>query len=280
MKPHIIPAQRRKLILDLIRQKDALSVHELAGEIGASPPTIRRDLDWLAKAGTIERSHGGAVIKEFTSTTYEPDQQISANMAREEKASIGALAVDQLKNHQSVIFDSSTTVYEAAQLASQKQLQLTAVTNDLRISQLFNDSSTTRLIVCGGTLRPFSYTLTGEPGTSFLQQLKVDIAIMGIHALNNGICYDTSLEISYIKRYMVQAAERVLLLADASKFDEVAFFEAFRLDERMEVITDSPPPPSIERSIRERGAKITHGNIDKSANTHETIETVDKEKLN
>ncbi|MFN2353334.1 MAG: DeoR/GlpR family DNA-binding transcription regulator [Desulfopila sp.] len=280
MKPQIIPAQRRKLILDLIRQKDALSVHELAGEIGASLPTIRRDLDWLAKAGSIERSHGGAVIKEFTSTTYEPDHQISATMARQEKASIGALAADQLKDHQSVIFDSSTTVYEAAQLAVKKQLLLTAVTNDLRISQLFNDSPSTRLIVCGGTLRPFSYSLTGEPGTSFLEQLKVDIAVMGIHAVNNGICYDTSLEISYIKRYMVQAAERVLLLADASKFNEVAFFEAFKLDERMEVITDSPPPPSIERSIETRGAKITYPNIDKSGDTHEQLETADKEKLN
>lgn len=61
-KTDIIPAQRRKLILELIRQKAVVSVHELSDTIGVSLPVIRRDLDWLGKTEVVQRSHGGATV--------------------------------------------------------------------------------------------------------------------------------------------------------------------------------------------------------------------------
>ncbi len=267
MKSDIIPAQRRKLILGLIRQKGVLSVHELADVIEVSQPTIRRDLDWLAKTGDIERSHGGAILKEFPGTTYEPDHHITANIARQEKAAIAKLAVEQLRDNQSVIFDSSTTVFQAAQLVAEKKLNITVVTNDIRISELFAGSSTVRLIVCGGTIRPGSYSLVGEPGIGFLQQLKVDVAIMGIHALNDACCYDTSLEIAYIKRHMVAAAKKVMVLADSSKFGKVAFFKAFDIDERVEVFTNCLPPTSMQRTIEEKGGVLRCGGDEVAVST-------------
>ena len=193
-KPDIIPAQRRNLILELIRQKRVLSVNDLSEMIGVSLPTIRRDLDWLAKTGAVQRSHGGATLKTTPGTTFEPDYQTASKNAREEKAIIGKLAADRLKDNQSVIFDSSSTVYEAAYRVVEKGLKLTAVTNDIRIAELLSGSPSIHLLVSGGSLRPGSYALIGEPGTSFLQSLHVDVALMGIHAINNSSCCDTSLE--------------------------------------------------------------------------------------
>ena len=280
MKPDIIPAQRRKVILDLIRRRGVLSVHELASATEVSQPTIRRDLDHLAKAGVIERSHGGAILKEFSGTTHEPDHHITATMAREEKAAIARVAVDQLKDNQSVIFDSSTTVFEAARLAVERQLCLTVVTNDLRISELFAPCANVRLIVCGGTIRPGSYSLVGEPGSGFLRQLKVDVALMGTHALNTTACYDTSLEISYIKRHMVAAAKKVLVLADSSKFGQVAFFEAFRIDEKTEVISDRLPSLSTRQALEKKGAVLRCGHSKSGGRNSKENITAYEEKLN
>lgn len=259
MKPDIIPAQRRNVILELLRKKGVLSVHELSGATGVSHPTIRRDLDWLAKAGVVERSHGGATLKTPPGTTFEPDHSITVDMAREEKALISELAVERLQDNQSVIFDSSSTVMQAARLAADRGLHLTAVTNDIRISEIFAACSTIRLIVCGGTLRPGSFTLVGEPGTSFLQQLHVDVAVMGIHGLHQSSCSDTSLEVAFTKRHMVAAAQRILILVDSSKFGQIAFFDAFDIDERFEILTDRPLPPAMQQVIQEKGATITSG---------------------
>jgi DeoR family transcriptional regulator of aga operon len=256
-KTDIIPAQRRKLILELIRQKGVVSVHELSETIGVSLPTIRRDLDWLAKTGAVQRSHGGATLKSTPGTTFEPDYQVSSRIAREEKTSIGKLAVDRLQENQSVIFDSSSTVYEAAYQVVEIGLKLTAVTNDIRIGELFAGSPSIHLLVSGGSLRPGSYTLIGEPGTRFLQCLHVDVAVMGIHAINGSSCSDTSLEVAYAKRYMVAAAKQVIVLADAAKFGQVAFYDAFDVNEKFEIITDRPLVPAAHRSLVKSGATVT-----------------------
>lgn len=258
MKSDIIPAQRRKLIQDLIRQKGMFSVHELAEAIGVSLPTIRRDLDWLAKIGVVERSHGGATLKASSpGTTFEPDLHTSAYMAASEKARIGDFAAEQIKDKQSIIFDSSSTVFEAARRVAEKNLQLTVVTNDIRISEIFTTSAAVRLIVCGGTLRPNSYTLVGEPGVSFLRKLHVDIAVMGIHGVNTTSCSDTSLEVSYTKKHMVAAAQKILVLVDSTKFGQIAFCDAFELDDRFEIITDIPPPRAMQKRIEAKGAKVS-----------------------
>ena len=261
-KSDIIPAQRRNLILELIRQKGVISVHELSDITDVSLPTIRRDLDWLANTGAVQRSHGGATLKTPPGTTFEPGHHIASRIAMAEKAAIGKLAADRLRNNQSVIFDSSSTVYEAAYQVVEKGLKLTAVTNDIRIGELFAGHPSIHLLVSGGSVRPGSYTLIGEPGTSFLRSLHVDVALMGIHAVNDISCCDTSLEVAYAKQYMVAAARQVILLADASKFGQVAFFDAFDVHDKFEIITDRPLASSIHKGLTEKGAKVTVAGAD------------------
>lgn len=257
-KADLIPVQRRHLILELIRRKGAITVHELSDFTEASLPTIRRDLDLLARAGAVQRSHGGASLKVAPGTTFEPDYHIASRVARAEKTLIGRCAAECLQGGQSVIFDSSSTVYEAAFRVAEKGLGLTAITNDLRIGELLAGSPSIRLLVSGGALRPGSYTLVGEPGTGFLQNLHVDVALMGIHAITgDSSCCDTSLEIAYAKRYMVAAARKVLVLADASKFGHVAFYHAFDIDDRFAIITDRPLPPALQKTLADRGATVT-----------------------
>ena len=256
-KSDIIPAQRRNVILDRIREKGVISVKELSDSTGVSLPTIRRDLDWLAKTGSLERTHGGATLKSPPGTTFEPDYHIASRIALKEKATIGKLAAERIRDNQSVIFDSSSTVYEAARHVVERRLAITAVTNDIRIGELLAGNPSIHLIVSGGSLRTGSYTLIGEPGISFLRKLHVDVALMGIHAIAESSCSDTSLEVAYAKRYMVAAAKQVIVLADASKFGQVAFFDAFDVDEKYEIITDGALAPAVKRDLVEKGAKVT-----------------------
>ena len=256
-KSDIIPAQRRNVILDMVRQKGVISVKELSDSTGVSLPTIRRDLDWLAKTGALERSHGGATLKSAPGTTFEPEYHVASRLARKEKAFIGKLAADRLRDNQSVIFDSSSTVYEAARQVVERRLTLTAVTNDIRIAELLAGNPSVNLIVSGGSRRPGSFTLIGEPGTSFLRNLHVDIALMGIHAITDASCSDTSLDVAYAKRYMVAAAKQVIVLADASKFGHAAFFDAFDVDDKYEIITNRSLAAPLIQNLKNKGARIT-----------------------
>jgi DNA-binding LacI/PurR family transcriptional regulator len=58
----LLAARRHALILRLARERGSVQVAELVGILGVSDVTVRRDLDQLARAGQLEKVHGGAVL--------------------------------------------------------------------------------------------------------------------------------------------------------------------------------------------------------------------------
>lgn len=55
-------AERRQLILELVRAQGAVSIRDLAVAVNASEVTVRRDVTTLESRGLLDRSHGGALL--------------------------------------------------------------------------------------------------------------------------------------------------------------------------------------------------------------------------
>lgn len=251
-----IPAQRRSTILKLVQQRTSVSVNELVRIVGVSLSTVRRDLDELHSLGLIERSHGGAILPSVLGTAFEPSREISAHIARQEKRSIARLAVDLLRDGQSVIFDSSSTVMEVAQCVVERDLHLTAVTNDIKIADVLSRSAKVEVVVLGGNLRPGSPTLFGEPGLGFLQALHVDVSLIGIHAIKGTKLCETRTDLAELKLRMIEAAEYSILVADSSKFGTTAFRQVCDVTAMNEIITDEGLPETTRIEFAELGVKI------------------------
>jgi DeoR family transcriptional regulator, aga operon transcriptional repressor len=256
-RPELIPAQRRAFMLEHLRRRGAASVQELSEAIGISISTVRRDLEHLEERGYLERSHGGALIQKELQSTFEPEAAITAEFDRPEKEAIGQAAASTLRSGESVIFDSSSTVLAAARHCVERKLSLTAVTNDLGIGQTLAASSTMRVVILGGTLRAGSLTAVGEPGQEFLGNLSADIAFIGTHAISGTSLSETSLEAAAMKRAMIAAARRVVLLADASKFRPAAFCRICEVGAIHELITDARADPAELERLGELGVKVT-----------------------
>jgi DeoR family transcriptional regulator of aga operon len=256
-RPELIPAQRRAFMLEQIRQRGAASIQELADELKISISTVRRDLEHLEERGYLERAHGGALIQKQLQSTFEPEAAIAAEFDREEKEAIGLAAAALVPSGASVIFDSSSTVLAAARACVERGVALTAVTNDLRIGQILSSATEMRIVMLGGTLRAGSFTAMGEPGESFLANLNTDIAFIGTHAISNLKLTETSLEAAAMKRAMINAARRVILLADASKFRAAAFCHICEMKDIHEMITDDRADPVEIERLRDQGVAVT-----------------------
>lgn len=252
----MIAAQRQGLILDYLRKHGAGSIAELAEAIGTSRSSTRRDLDFLAESGAVLRSRGGAVANDQHRTAFEPPRRLGAKASAGEKAAIGLAAIDLLQPSQSVIFDSSSTVFEAARRAAERHIRLTACTNDIETARVLATSPELRVVVLGGTVRPDSMTLTGEPGIGFLERLHVDVAFVGIHSLAGGRLSETSIEVAAMKRRMIESAARVIVLADSSKFAHPAFCDVCGFDQIDVVITDAGVEPAAQAALREAGVEV------------------------
>lgn len=253
----MIPAQRRAIVLDHIRARGAASVGELSDAIGISISTVRRDLEHLEERGYLERTHGGALIQKEAQSTFEPEAAFTAQFARPEKAAIGAAAAATLRSGESVIFDSSSTVMVAAQACVERGITLTAVTNDLGIGQILAGAATIRVVIVGGTVRAGSLTMVGEPGQDFFSNLNADVAFIGTHAITGSSITETSLETAAMKRAMIGAARRVVLLADASKFQPAAFCRICDLSDIHEIITDDRADAGNLAKLRDLGLRVS-----------------------
>lgn len=241
----MIPAKRRALILERLRREGAAGIQELADAIGASPSTIRRDLEHLVRQGALERTHGGALLQSSERTTFEPDVALAAQLLREEKNAIAAAVAEGLRPGQSVIFDASTTVLAVARVVAARRLPLTAVTNSLAIAQVLADAPDVHLVVPGGTVRQGSLTLVGRPGEDFLRGLHADITLLGTHAITGTTLTETSLEVAAMKQAMIAAARHVIVLADSSKFTIPSFCTICDVSDIQEIVTDDGIDPAV-----------------------------------
>ncbi|MBA3519046.1 MAG: DeoR/GlpR transcriptional regulator [Rhizobiales bacterium] len=252
----MIAAHRRALILEQLRRERAASIVALSDTVGVSPTTIRRDLDFLTQGGYIVRSHGGAVLNEHPRTTFEPQREIGARIAYAAKAAIGTRAADLLEAGQSVIFDSSSTVLEAARAVVARNIRLTVCTNDIGTAAVLADSQSLHLVVLGGTNRFGSLTMIGDPGLSFLERIHADVAFIGIHSLFGQRLSETSIDLAAMKRRMIASATRAIVLADSSKFRHPAFCDVARVTEISTILTDTGIGESDRDALTEAGVEI------------------------
>lgn len=253
----IIPAKRRAMILERLRRDGAASILELADEIGASASTIRRDLEQLTEGGYLERTHGGALFVPPLQATFEREPSLNAQLQHPQKRAIGAVAAQRLNPRESVIFDSSSTVIEAVRAAAERQIPLTTVTNSLEIATVCAECPSWRVIVLGGTLRPGSQLMVGEPGSEFLKTIHADVCLVGTYAVTGSILSDASLEVASIKRAMIQSARRTILLVDSSKFQAPAFCTFCEVTAISEVITDDGISAEHLAMLRSFNVKVT-----------------------
>ncbi|WP_051243259.1 DeoR/GlpR family DNA-binding transcription regulator [Azohydromonas australica] len=255
----LLPAQRRQRIVDFLRVHGAVTLGQLEQALGASLSTLRRDLDTLAAEGVVDRTHGGALLRQQAPeyATFEPEPEAAAELSPREKAAIGQAAAEALLPRQSVIFDSGTTVLEAARAAVRRQIPLTAVTNDLVIAQVLGKSPQIQVHMLGGLLRPGSTTIIGQTLVDQASALRADVLLMGAHAVTDNVISETSAELAAVKRALMKAANSTRLLVDSSKFRPRAFMQIAALDDVGELITDSGITPAEEERLRALELKLT-----------------------
>lgn len=253
----LIPAQRQAMILEILQTDGAASVQQLADAIGASVATVRRDLETLESKGFLDRTFGGASLRARALVRLEPGHAVSAHIRHDEKVAIGNAAAARIEPYQSVIFDSSSTVREAARAVLERDVPITAITNDILIAQMLANSSAITVLTIGGRVRPGSMTLFGPPGEEFLAGIKADLALIGAHAVTLDGPSEVTIEITRIKQMMAGAARCVRVLADHTKLGDASIFRICGLDDIDELITDQKADPAICAEMRERGLTVT-----------------------
>lgn len=260
-------AERRERIALLLAQSGYAAIADLAGHLGVSDMTVRRDLDVLAQDGVVERAHGGAVVptgnRAARIDTIEPgiDERIRLNS--DAKAEIGRAAAGLIVPGQTVAIDIGSTALCLAHAI--KGLDVRVFTTSLKIG-MFLSSGTPRVYTVGGEICGSEPSIVGAMARRQIESFRFDWMFLGASGLAADGLYDYSLEDSEIKRALIERARRTVALIDSSKFDRLSAARVAPLAAVDILISDRAPDGNLAARLQDAGVEILVANPETARN--------------
>lgn len=249
--------ERQQAIATQAGEQGRVSVAALARRFGVTQETIRRDLDALAAVGALERVHGGAVPAR-TLHLVEPAVSVRETSRIAEKTRIGRAALSLLSAHRhaTMILDAGTTTGRMAELLT-SGLITTVITNSVLLASTLSTREVAEIQLLGGRVRGVTQATVGSVTVDALAQLKADIAFVGTNGISAGHGFSTpDHSEAAVKRAMVAAARKVVVLADSSKFCVDHLVKFANLESVDVVITDGDLSNDARKTLTDSGIEV------------------------
>ena len=244
---------RQSQILGMARQEGRVEVERLAAQFDVTAQTIRKDLNDLCERGLLQRIHGGAIYPSGVANyTYDSRRVLAA----EEKRRIGRRAASLIPDNCSIMLNIGTTTEQVA-MALCRHEGIMAITNNLNVAHIFSQTPSVEVIIAGGLVRKSDGGIVGEATVDFIRQFKVDYAVIGASAIDDG---GTILDYDYrevtVSREIIRHARRTILVADSLKFQRSAPVRIANLADIDVFVTDRTPSPAILELCESAGIRL------------------------
>lgn len=215
----MLTEERHQLILDTIKEKGRAKINELVNITDTSESTIRRDLTYLEQANLIKRVHGGATLLKgrFNEPSYKEKEVQSIS----EKTEIAKYAASLIEQGDCVYLDAGTTTFEMIKYIDKKDVVI--VTNGLKhINELMENDINAYIL--GGKVKSRTRAVIGTDALKNLEKFTFDKSFIGINAIHIDYGFTTpDSEEAILKERAINYSRKAFILADNSKFGEVAF---------------------------------------------------------
>jgi len=240
--------QREREILEELRhQGGSCRIQVLAGRLGVSEETIRRNVKLLAKSGVVSKVHGGVHLSES-----HIEQTFNQRMAKntDAKRAIAAKMADIIKSGDTLFLDiGSTTAHIANSLKKHRNLFI--VTNSLTVAQTLATQNNNRVFLAGGELRAHDAGAFGPEALDFVRQFNVQYAVLSVAAINaeSGFMVHDIREAIFSREIASRARIRIVA-ADSAKFDKTAPIVLDNPSKFDMLVSDYQPSTDIDSMLR------------------------------
>ena len=235
----MLAGQRQKRILDELSTQGAVRVKQLTELLAVSEMTVRRDLDALAESGLLQKVHGGATARGHLSA-HEPGFETKSHQQLAEKEAIVRAARRLVGPGQAVALTAGTTTWRLAHHIADVP-NLTVVTNSIPVANVLHREGRADLtVILTGGVRTPSDALVGPMAVTTIRSMHLDTLFLGVHGMaeDPGFTSPNLLE-AETDRAFIASAERVVVVADHTKWGVRGLSRLARLDEADVVVTDS-----------------------------------------
>lgn len=246
-------SERQSQIVELAKAEGRVLVDDLAARFAVSPQTIRKDLNALCDARALGRVHGGAVFPSgIANLEYEARRQIAADA----KTRIGRAAAALIPDNASLFINIGTTT-EAVSEALLDHDGLMVITNNINVANRMRVYPGFEVVIAGGVVRPSDGGIVGEAAVDFIEQFKVDFAVIGTSAIDaDGALLDFDYREVKVAQAIIANARHVILVADSTKFERTAPVRIARIAQVDTFITDACPAGALRELCAENEVRL------------------------
>ncbi|MGV8137914.1 MAG: DeoR/GlpR family DNA-binding transcription regulator [Mangrovibacterium sp.] len=249
----ISTVERRRIILEELRQNKQIYIPELNRKLGVSEVTIRKDLRYLEKKNLLIRSRGGAMMMVKVGDDLSVEERKILNLAQ--KKSIAAAAASLIKEGDTIIIDSGTTLMQLAGLLKNSK-ELTIITNALDVAVKLSESNNLKIIVPGGVFRHKSFSLVGAAAVENFRMYRADKYFVSADGINSEGLFTSNLEEGQIAKMIMSYAKENIVLVDSGKFDRTGIVNFAPLSKIHTLVTDNKIPESHYQDLTDSGIKV------------------------
>jgi Transcriptional regulators of sugar metabolism len=250
---HLIPAERQRSILATLAGKEVASIAELTELLGVSHMTVRRDIQHLEQEGRVIQVSGGARLPERLVSEFSHKRKMS--MQAREKQAIAQMAAEIVPPHATIYLDAGTTCLALARALAPRN-DIVVVTNDFAVCAYLMENSSCILYHTGGRVLRENESCVGESAAQFFRSVNIDIAFLSASSWDSRYISTPSEAKVPVKRAVVSAAARRILVCDSAKYGKVGFFNALPLSDVDTIITDRGLDPNVRAALTQAGTDV------------------------
>lgn len=244
--------ERHDAIIEQVLQYGRVQVTELAEHLCVSAVTVRKDLTELEKAGRLYRSHGYAIKMSGAGGLINEKERLMPS----QKTLIGQAGAELITRNDFIMLASGTTINTFAQCIKPVG-RLRVISASLAASETLSGNPDIEVLQLGGIVRKTSQSVVGDYAITQLQDFACSKLFLGVEGvdLDFGIT-TTDVQEAALNRAMIAASDKVVVLADHTKFNHRSFSKIAEMDKVNILITDADLPNKLRERLSDKGIQI------------------------
>ncbi|MCG8640224.1 MAG: DeoR/GlpR family DNA-binding transcription regulator [Desulfobacterales bacterium] len=246
--------QRHDRLISMVKKRGYITVKEMSNRLDVSTTTIRKDITFLDQAGYLSKCRGGACPSPLT---RHFDKGIYTEMFHNEKNRIAKAVTVMIDDDSSLFIDVGTTSsYVAKELVKYKN-RLKVVTNNLEAAAILSKRKDFEVFITGGIVPNNGGGMMGESVMEFINQFKVDVALIGSSGLDHdGSLLTKNYHQCHVPKMMIKNSRVVYLALDHTQFGKCEMVRFGNIQQIDTMITDRKPPINLMKIISNNGVSL------------------------
>jgi DeoR family transcriptional regulator, ulaG and ulaABCDEF operon transcriptional repressor len=248
--------ERHRVILSAVNDRAVVTIPQLVELTGASEATLRRDITALHVQGRIRKVRGGA-------EALHPPQQgsivgrpftVNEAVNTDHKRAIARAAVDLCADGDSIIINGGTTTYQMVHFLAARRMQV--LTNSFPIAEHLLKHSKNTITVPGGAIYREQNIILSPFGNDVTTNFYASKMFMGAQAVGPLGIMEADPLLIQAEQKLIDQADELIVLVDASKFDQRSSLILCPLTRVSTIITDDRINTRDAKMVEQAGVRL------------------------